>query len=337
MLNIKQTVQSVAGVTPEALVSYAQASTVPLIFKGAVAHWPLVQASLQSPEQASQYLCDFYQNMTVGAFYSDTTEAGRVFYTDDLAGINYQKVITKLNLLLNKILQLQQDDKPPMVYLGATSVDTCLPGLRADNDLLFGEIQPLTSIWIGNQTTIAAHNDLPDNMACVVAGHRRFTLFPPAQISNLYIGPLDFTPAGRPISLVDFNNPDFEKFPRFREALEHAQVAELAAGDVLFIPSMWWHQVVAHDPFNILVNYWWRQSPAYMDTPVNALHHALLAVRDLPPAQREAWRQVFDHYVFSPDAATVEHIPATARGILGPHDETMARKIRAELLNSLKR
>jgi hypothetical protein len=34
---------------------------------------------------------------------------------------------------------------------------------------------------------------------------------------------------------------------------------------------MWWHHVEALDAFNVLVNYWWRQSPAYMDTPTNAL------------------------------------------------------------------
>src|SRR6185436_21088699 len=133
----------------------------------------------------------------------------------------------KLDAVLDEILRHEQSEKPPAIYVGSTTIDTCLPGFRGENDLAMGERAPLASIWIGNRTRIAAHHDLPDNVACVVVGHRRFTLFPPEQLVNLYIGPLDFTPAGQAISLVDFHAPDAAKFPRFEEALRHACVAEL--------------------------------------------------------------------------------------------------------------
>ena len=61
-------------------------------------------------------------------------------------------------------------------------------------------------------------------------------LFPPDQFRNLYLGPIDNTPAGRAVSMVDFHAPDFNAYPRFREALRHALVAELAPGDAIFIP-----------------------------------------------------------------------------------------------------
>ena len=54
-------------------------------------------------------------------------------------------------------------------------------------------------------------------------------------------------------------------------------------GDAIFIPSQWWHAVQALEPVSALVNFWWRQSPAYMDTPLNTLMLALLSLRDLPP------------------------------------------------------
>ena len=92
-------------------------------------------------------------------------------------------------------------------------------------------MEQLASLWIGNRTRTAAHFDLPQNIACVISGRRRFTVFPIGQLPNLYVGPLDFTPAGQAISLVDFHAPDFERYPRFREALRHAQVAELEPGD----------------------------------------------------------------------------------------------------------
>ena len=178
----------------------------------------------------------------------------------------------------------------PALYVGSTEIDGFLPPFRAANDLPFGDRAPLASIWLGNRTTIAAHYDLPDNLACVVAGRRRFTLFPPEQLPNLYVGPLDLTPAGQPISLVDMAHPDLARHPRFAQALDHAQVAELEPGDALFIPSMWWHQVESLEPFNVLVNYWWRQSAAYLDSPIVALMAALLTLRDLPAHQRETWR-----------------------------------------------
>ena len=53
------------------------------------------------------------------------------------------------------------------------------------------------------------------------------------------------TIAGQPISMVDLDDPDFERFPKFREALRHALVAELEPGDAIYIPALWWHGVQA--------------------------------------------------------------------------------------------
>ena len=100
---------------------------------------------------------------------------------------------------------------------------------------------------------------------------------------------------------------------------------------------MWWHHVEALQCFNVLVNYWWRQSPAYMDSPSNALMLSLLSIRDLPPAQRRAWQDIFRHYVFDADSATAAHIPAAAQRVLGPIDDDAARMLRAQLLRKLNR
>jgi hypothetical protein len=221
--------------------------------------------------------------------------------------------------------------------VGSTTVEACLPGFRDENDVAFGAYRPLTSIWLGNRSRVAAHFDLPDNLACCVAGRRRFTLFPPEQIANLYPGPIDFTPAGQTISMVDLHAPDFERFPRFAEALAHAQVAELEPGDALVIPSLWWHHAEAAGPFSVLVNYWWRRSPAWMDPPGNVLDYALLALRDLPAEQRAAWHAVFRYYVFDFNPANTDHLPADRKGVLGPLDDARARGLRAHIRNRLNR
>lgn len=334
---IAEKIREVAGCDPRALPDDVLASTEPLVLRGLAAGWPMVRAALESPRAADAYLRRFYQDATVGAFLGAPAIKGRFFYNEDLTGFNFRPVKIKLDTVLLELERFLDDANPPSIYVGSTTVDTCLPGFRAENDFEFGTRNPLASIWIGNRTRIAAHHDLPDNLACVVAGHRRFTLFPPAELPNLYIGPLDFSPAGQAISLVDFAEPDFGRFPRFAEALKAARVAELAPGDALFIPSMWWHHIESLDAFNVLVNYWWRQSPSFMDTPMNALFHAIMTVRDLPTEQRAAWETLFRHYVFEPGEATADHIPPGSRRVLSPIDAERAREVRAHLLNRLNR
>jgi len=262
---------------------------------------------------------------------------GRFFYNENLSGFNFAAIQARLDLFLEELDDHKGDVRPPSAYVGSTAVDTHLPGFRAENDLDLGKRDPLVSIWIGNRSRIAAHYDLPDNIAVVAAGRRRFTLFPPEQLANLYVGPLDFTPAGQPISLVDFARPDLERFPRFVEAMRHARVAELEAGDAVFIPSMWWHHIEALEPFNALVNYWWRQSPPFMETPTTTLMHALLTLRGLPHAQRRAWQEMFRHYVFDSDGSEAAHIPEPARRVLGPLDGAGAQALRAQVLKRMSR
>ncbi|NVM75919.1 hypothetical protein FHW83_001706 [Duganella sp. SG902] len=312
-------------------------SPVPLVLRGLVAHWPLVRAGRQSARAADAYLRRFYRDATVLASHQPPGGDGRIFYNDDLSGLNFHSQMVRFDQVLDALAAHLDAPAPPTLYVGSTTIDTCLPGLRAENDLNLGARDPLASLWIGNRTRVPAHYDLPDNLACVAAGRRRFTLFPPEQLKNLYVGPLDFTPAGQSVSMVDLHRPDLERYPRFAEALAHAQSAELEAGDALFIPSMWWHHVEGLEAFNLLINYWWRQSPAWMDTPHNALLLGLMTMRDLPPAQRAAWREIFRHYVFDSDGGEAAHLPPAARGPLAPLDEMGARMLRAQLLNRLNR
>ncbi len=330
-------IREVRGVDPQALPDSLLSSTRPLVLRGLVSHWPLVEAGLAGSGQAADYLLGFYRQATVGAFLGAPDIKGRFFYNEDLSGFNYRAVKVKLETVLAEIRRFEHDPNPGSLYVGSTTIDTALPGLRARNDLGFGARDPLASIWVGNRTRIAAHHDLPDNLACVAVGRRRFTLFPPDQLPNLYIGPLDFTPAGQAISLVDFHAPDLAKFPRFEEALRHAHVAELGPGDALFIPSFWWHHVESLAPFNVLVNYWWRSVPAYMDTPMNTLFLAMMTVRDLPPEQRAAMKLMFDHYVFDARPENFAHIPAGARRMIGGFDADRARELRSFLLQRLNR
>jgi len=337
MLPSAKRIRELPGVTPSDLTGRVLASKEPLVLRGLVARWPAVQAGRNGAASADAYLRRFCRDATVVAMIAPPDVGGRIFYNEDLSGFNFTSVHTRLDHVLAELARHLDNAQPPAIYVGSTTIETALPGYCEENPLDLGPRDALASIWIGNRARIPAHYDLPDNLACVTAGRRRFTLFPPNQLGNLYVGPLDFTPAGQPISLVDRQQPDLERFPRFGEAMRHAQAAELEPGDAIFIPSMWWHHVEALECFNVLVNYWWRQSPAYMDTPANALMLSLLSIRDLPPEQRRAWQEIFRHYVFEADEQTASHIPEGARRALGPMDDNAARMLRAQLLKKINR
>ena len=310
---------------------------VPVRLNGLVSNWPAVSECGASAESAARYLSRFWSDAPVTAYVGDASIDGRFFYNREFTGFNFQSGKATLPQIFERLAEPDRGDRLATIYVGSTPVDEWLPGFRAENDVRLPAEDALASFWLGSRARISAHHDFPDNLACVVCGERRFTLFPPDQVGNLYVGPLDPTPSGQAISLVDFAAPDLERFPRFAEAAEHGQTALLAPGDAVFIPSMWWHHIESTAPFNLLINYWWCTTPATMGSPSNALLHAILALRELPPRQREACRSLFNHYVFDADESTCEHIPVPGRGWLAPLDEAAARRLRAELLNRLNR
>lgn len=310
-------------------------SPTPLILRGLISSWPVVQQSITSAQSAIDYIKQFYNQNPVHTMLAEPEIGGRLFYNEALNGFNFTRQNLNLTDVLDSIFRQFNQPNAPTYYVGSTSIDHILPGFRADNDIPLLADKPLKSIWIGNRSRIAAHFDVTDNIACCVAGTRRFTVFPPEQSDNLYVGPLDFTPAGQPASLVDFAQPDYQRYPKFKQALENGQTALLYPGDAIFIPSMWWHHVEGLDDFNVLVNYWWRQVDNHLAAPADALDLALLSIKDLPEEQRQAWKKIFNDYVFSPTEKT--HIPEAVRGSLNPIDELTARKLRATLINKLNR
>ena len=335
MFETKQHIQEIAGATNESLTPELLQSNTPVVLRGLIKDWPLVTQAIQSNYAAQSYLRKLYNQNKIRAFKADAKHQGRFFYNDDLSGFNFTPTTTTFDKVLDDLAEYEHLPKPPGLYMGSTSVDHILPGFRQNNDLPLLLNNPLISLWVGNQSRIAAHYDVTDNIACVAAGKRRFTLFPPNQLNNLYIGPLDFTPAGQPASLVDFKQPDLVKHPKFAQAMQHAQVADLEPGDAIFIPSMWWHHVEGLSRFNVLVNYWWRQVDIQIGAPMDALNHALLSIRDLPQAQRDVWRDIFEHYIFSPKEP--KHIPEDKRGVLNSITPQLARQLRASLVNKLNR
>jgi len=324
------------GVLP---VDELLATGIPAVLKGVVSEWPLVQAGLRNAAAAMDYLKAMYNGRPVLYSYGSPEVAGRPFYNADFTDLNFEVRRGTLDEVLDDIAAHVDVVQPPTWYIASLLVDASLPGFSAANDLGLRaqDVAAPASIWLGNRVTASCHYDAPNNIACCAVGRRRFTFLPPEQIRNLYPGPLEPTPGGQAVSVVDFDAPDLERYPRFAEALASASSVVLEPGDAVFVPSMWWHHVQGLEPFTALVNYWWSSMPAHIPTPMHALYHAIWTIRDRPEREKQAWRSVFDYYVFGPSEHAGEHLPEAARRLLGAMDEAQSRQLRAMLLDKLNR
>ncbi|MGY4398151.1 hypothetical protein ACVWZA_003355 [Sphingomonas sp. UYAg733] len=310
----------------------------PVILKGQVRDWPIVAAGTQSDAALADYLLRFEAKHAVDAWFGAPAIGGRFSYSDDLRGLNHERRTVEMHDLLAYILDNRDDPTAFSAYAGGVPLPKVMPELLAalPMPLLDADREMLVSLWIGGRSRTAAHWDVPQNLACVVAGRRRFTLFPTDQVANLYVGPLDFTLAGQPISLVDFAAPDFDRFPLFRDAMAAAEIADLGPGDVLYMPSLWWHHVETLDPVGAMINFWWRDGPDWTITPLFTLFHALLTLKSLPDNERVAWRTFFDHYIFGTNGDPMAHVPPDARGLFGEMTPDMRRTLMTFLAGPLK-
>jgi hypothetical protein len=310
----------------------------PAILRGLVRDWPAVKHARESPAAFVRYLARFDSGKHVDALLAAPEVDGQIFYNDAMTGFNFLRNRLPLAAVTEQILRYAQFPKSPAVAAQSALIRDCLPGFSEENTLAVVPGNVLPRIWLGNRITTPTHVDEWNNIACVVAGRRRFTLFPPEQIGNLYIGPLDFAPTGAPMSLVSLREPDFGRYPKFREALAAAYAAELDPGDALFIPPLWWHHVESLESFNALVNYWWHDGAgegALADSAFDALLHAMVAIRTLPPETRRAWAAFFSRYVFEGDAEVTAHIPVPRHGILGNLSPEQLAGLRAHLAKKL--
>jgi hypothetical protein len=313
------------------------AANQPAVLRGLVKDWPAVRAGRSSARALCDYIAGFDGGRPVQTLVGEPGIRGRFFYSNDLSGVNFERKSERISATLERLLAYADAEEPPAIFIQSASVPEFLPRFAADNAIDLAGPSVIPRIWVGNSVTVTTHYDISENIACVVGGRRRFTFFPPDQIRNLYVGPIHFTLAGQPVSMVSLEEPDLGRYPRFEQALAAAQTAELEPGDAVYIPYFWWHHVKSLERVNVLVNYWWDPAQAGLGSPYDCLLHGFLTLKNLPENQRAAWRAVFDHYVFQTGADPVAHLPPERRGALGEMTPELAAHIKAALLKRLNR
>lgn len=322
-------VREVEGVTRERFENEVTATAEPVVMRGLVRHWPMVAAGLESNAALSKYLTGFDSGAAIGVMAGPPSIDGRLFYKEDHRSLNFQKRETPFTAALQAILAAGAQPSRPTIYISGASTAKHWPNLMLENPLALLPDTVIARLWIGTEATVGPHNDDPENIACVVAGRRRFRVFPPEQFANLYVGPIEFNPAGRPVSFVSVSAPELDRYPRYARALEASREALLEPGDAIYIPSLWWHSVESLAPLNVLANYWWDLPAANPRQAEAALIHALLTIAPLTARQRLAWKAVFEHLVFRIDGDPVAHIPPEIRGWLADLSPDLRDRMRS--------
>jgi Cupin-like domain len=308
----------------------------PIVLRGLVSDWPIVAAGRLSPRAVRDHLLPWDVGGQIDAFFGAPAISGKYYYTEDLKGFNFERRRMKFSEALETLVACLDTPDSPSVYMGSVPTDDYLPGFAAANTMPLLEPGVGPRVWIGHASNVSAHYDAMDNLACVAVGTRRFTLFPPECIAKLYVGPIDHTMAGQPVSLAASSDADKDRFPLFEQIRDQALVVELQPGDALYLPKLWWHKVESTAKFNVLVNYWWDAFSAGPDAPYTSLLLSMITIAERPLAERQAWKAFFDHYVFRTTGHPLAHLPPEQHGLLGPLKPSNYGKLRARVMHLLR-
>ena len=218
------------------------AGNEPVLMRGLTADWPLVQAARRSPTEVMSLLAANYNKKPVIVYVGDPEMRGRFSYNESVTGFNYRAERRDLVDVLDRIRADSGSEVHPYYYMNSIVVDESFPGLAAQNSLVFDHpvfdrYRRVGKIWIGTESLAAAHYDVPRNIACCVLGRRRFTLFRPEQIRNLYPGPLAPTPGGQVVTMANLRQPDFARFPRLRAGAGRSLDRRHGAGRCVVLPE----------------------------------------------------------------------------------------------------
>ncbi len=116
----------------------------------------------------------------------------------------------------------------------------------------------MRKLWMSRGgLTSGLHFDAAENFNFQLRGHKIFTLYPPG-VRAYY--PLPMFSQTAHISGVYRDGPgsDLSRFPRFDR--QRGIDIEVRAGEVLYVPVYWWHQVESLGDENVNLNFWWLPS-----------------------------------------------------------------------------
>lgn len=180
------------------------------------------------------------------------------------------------------------------VQFPSLAQDISIPKLYPE-DRFFSSVFRISSA----QGQLWTHYDIMDNILIQVTGRKRVVLYSPQDATKLYLN-------GDKSEVLDIDNPDLSTYPKFAEATPFECFME--PGDVLFIPAMWFHNVISLQ-FGVAVNVFWRHlDPCYYD------NKDTYGNKDLVPATRAM--QIMDRAIKALEELPEEYKDFYARRVV---------------------
>ena len=214
----------------------------PVILQGAIADWPAM----------TKWSLEFFTREFGDRELPIVREKNGSHYSAG-SGLHYERI------RFGDYCDLLADGNPHDLYL-TVRVHEVVPELFADIR------QPAytaaahwarSRFWMGGPGSKGPlHRDLPENLYAQISGRKRFFLLE-RRLTRM-VHRHSFRSGVPNYSPVDAEDPDLARFPRFRGA--PLLYADLEPGDLLYIPSMWWHQARSLTT-SFAVNLWWLKGP----------------------------------------------------------------------------
>lgn len=241
-----------AGLSPDEFRHRYMLHGIPVVISDALHDWPL----FSNGRQASLELFADLQGITRhGDYVKKTFSTERDFRSTSMADFIAS---------LDAPVASSPDGQPP-AYMGNNIVPAqLLEHIRYPSYFDPGQYIP-PRIWIGPKGTLTPlHRDDSDNLFAQVWGEKAFILAAPHHRDAL--GCWATSPNGGLEGCdVDPRAPDFARFPGAR-AVCFMEVV-LQAGDLLFLPEGWFHQVESKST-SLSVNFWVQSGRGWPHSPL---------------------------------------------------------------------
>ncbi|XP_047339761.1 jmjC domain-containing protein C [Impatiens glandulifera] len=287
--------------TAEEFALEIESKNVPAVFTGCISNWKAFSAWNPSnggldylQEQAGSSVVEAMLSRSAPIFYGNIRGHERVplpfstfigfckkHFRNSIKDQGFRSAIEhhKQDESLLEMESSLSNVDPQQVYLAQVPIMNSEKDERSYLEMLKEDIQmpafvdgkemAAINLWMNNsKSRSSTHYDPHQNLLCVVTGCKQVTLWPPSASPFLYPMPLYSEASNH--SCVALGTPDLSTQPRAKLLMEYSQRCILHAGDVLFIPEGWFHQVDSDD-LTIAVNFWWRSNtmsalPEHMDS-----------------------------------------------------------------------
>lgn len=230
-------IERVRGLSGQDFLDFHYALSRPVVIEGAIEDWPAL--GRWTPE---------YLARKVGAAPVEY-QGGRTTNPDFELQKDQHKQSMPFDRFIAQVTSAGYGNDAYITAYNSAANERALGVLREDLGSLDDYLTPGGGMmWLGPMGTFTPlHFDLTNNLIAQVVGAKQVVMLPPSETPRLYNRRHVFS------EVHDIRDEaQLDRYPLARDA-ETLEV-ELNAGDLLFVPIGWWHQVTALD-FSVTLTY----------------------------------------------------------------------------------